>query len=51
MPTNAQSFSVNTYFYSAEYPEWVCGAFNDFFLVLLDNFQWSLSTSTPGTSD
>jgi hypothetical protein len=36
-PTNAQSFSVNTYFYSAEYPEWVCGAFNDFFLVLLDS--------------
>lgn len=37
VPTNAQSFSVNTYFYSAEYPEWVCGAYNDFFLVLLDS--------------
>lgn len=41
-PTNANSFSVSTFFYSSEYPEWVCSAFNDFFLTLLD------STFLPG---
>ena len=42
VPTNARSFSVGTYFFSSEYPEWVCSAFNDFFLALLD------STFVPG---
>ena len=41
-PTNASSFSVSTFFFSSEYPEWVCSAFNDFFLTLLD------STFLPG---
>ena len=41
-PTNAKSFNVSTNFYSTEYPEWVCSAFNDFFLALLD------STFVPG---
>jgi hypothetical protein len=37
VPTNANSFSFNSYFLSSEYPEWVCSAFNDFFVVLLDS--------------
>lgn len=35
VPTNAQSFSVMMYFFSAEYPEYVCTAFNDFFVTLV----------------
>ncbi len=45
VPTNAKSFSVKSYFYSSEYPEWVCSAFNDFFLTLLD------STFVPGPGE
>jgi hypothetical protein len=37
VPTNAKSFSFNTFFFSSEYPEWVCSPFNDFFLALLDS--------------
>ncbi len=37
VPTNARSFEVSTNFYSSEYPEWVCSAFNDFFVALLDS--------------
>lgn len=37
VPTNAKSFNVSTFFYSSEYPEWVCSAFNDFFVALLDS--------------
>ena len=37
VPTNAQSFSVDMYFFSAEYPEYVCTKFNDFFVTLLDS--------------
>ncbi|MEZ4365322.1 MAG: choice-of-anchor L domain-containing protein [Kofleriaceae bacterium] len=36
-PSNARSFSLSTNFFSAEYPEWVCSPYNDFFLVLLDS--------------
>ncbi|MEM6296246.1 MAG: choice-of-anchor L domain-containing protein [Myxococcota bacterium] len=36
-PTNANSFSVQMYFFSAEYPEYVCTAFNDFFITLVDS--------------
>ena len=36
-PTNARSFSVMTFFMSAEYPEWVCSEFNDFFVALIDS--------------
>jgi hypothetical protein len=35
VPTNAKSFSYRLKFYSAEYPEYVCGEFNDFFVTLL----------------
>ena len=37
VPTNAHSFSLKTNFYSAEYPEYVCSPFNDFFVILLDS--------------
>jgi putative metal-binding protein len=45
VPTNARSFSVSSFFYSAEYPEWVCSAFNDVFVTLLD------STFVPGNGE
>ena len=37
VPTNARSFSFTSNFFSAEYPEWVCTEYNDFFVVLLDS--------------
>ena len=37
VPTNALSFSTKVYFFSSEYPEWVCSAFNDFFVALVDS--------------
>jgi hypothetical protein len=44
VPTNARSFRVKTQFFSAEYPEWVCSEFNDFFVALVD----STSAENPG---
>ncbi|MEM6994385.1 MAG: choice-of-anchor L domain-containing protein [Myxococcota bacterium] len=35
VPTNANSFTVRMFFFSAEYPEYVCTAFNDFFVTLV----------------
>src|SRR6185436_3474843 len=35
-PTNSKAFSFNSYFFSAEYPEFVCTTFNDQFVVLVD---------------
>ena len=37
VPTNAHSFKLSTNFFSAEFPEWTCTAYNDFFVVLLDS--------------
>lgn len=37
VPTNAHSFKLSTNFFSAEFPEYTCSAFNDFFVVLLDS--------------
>src|SRR5690606_38801832 len=37
VPTNANSFSTKMYFFSAEYPEYVCTAFNDLFVALVDS--------------
>ncbi len=37
VPTNASSFSLDTNFFSSEFPEWTCSAFNDFFVMLLDS--------------
>jgi hypothetical protein len=31
-----RAFSFNSYFFSAEYPEYVCSAFNDQFVALVD---------------
>jgi hypothetical protein len=36
-PTNANSFSFNFQFFSAEYPEFVCTQFNDEFLVMMES--------------
>ncbi len=46
VPSNARSFSMSTNFFSAEYPEWTCSPYNDFFVVLLDS-QWSGSPANP----
>jgi len=43
VPSNAHSFSLKSNFYSAEFPEWTCSAYNDFFVVLLD----SMYTGNP----
>lgn len=44
VPMNARAFSVDIYFFSREFPEYVCD-YNDFFLVLLD------SSYTSGNPD
>jgi hypothetical protein len=51
VPTNVQSFNVSTFFYSSEYPEWVCSAFNDFFLTLLDSTFVPGMGQTPNPAD
>ena len=35
-PTNAKAFSFNSFFLSAEYPEFVCTNFNDQYVALVD---------------
>ncbi|MBK8996274.1 MAG: choice-of-anchor L domain-containing protein [Myxococcales bacterium] len=35
-PTNARAFSFNSYFLSAEYPEFVCTSYNDQVIALVD---------------
>jgi hypothetical protein len=45
-PTNARSFSFSVNFMSAEYPEWTCSPYNDFFVVLLDS-TYTGSPSNP----
>jgi hypothetical protein len=45
VPTNAQSFSYQFKFYSAEYPEYLCQAFNDFFVTL---FKSTWVPTMPG---
>ncbi|WAS96637.1 choice-of-anchor L domain-containing protein [Nannocystis punicea] len=37
VPTNAKSFNVQMYFYSAEWPEYVCTQFNDLFVSLVNS--------------
>ncbi len=48
VPTNAQSFSLDTNFFSDEFPEWTCSPFNDFFVVLLDSMY---SGMNPNPTD
>ncbi len=44
VPTNAKSFSFNSFFFSAEFPEYVCSPFNDFVVALVDS---PVSTNPP----
>lgn len=37
VPTNAQSFSSDLNFFSAEFPEWVCSLYTDMFVALIDS--------------
>lgn len=46
VPTNAKSFKLDTNFFSSEFPEYTCSAFNDFFVVLLDS-TWAGSPANP----
>jgi hypothetical protein len=46
VPTNASSFNISSYFLSAEYPEYVCSTFNDFFIMLLDS-GWNGMPANP----
>jgi hypothetical protein len=39
VPTNARSFTTRMFFFTAEYPEWVCSQYNDFFVTLLDSSE------------
>ena len=50
VPTNASSFSLDTNFFSSEFPEYTCTAFNDFFVVLLDS-SYSGSPANPVDKD
>ena len=46
VPSNAKSFSFSSNFFSAEYPEYVCSPYNDFFVVLLDS-TWNGTPANP----
>jgi hypothetical protein len=46
VPTNALGFSYRLKFYSAEYPEYVCGKYNDFFVALLKT-SWKPDPMDP----
>ncbi len=37
VPTNARSFKTRMFFFTAEYPEWVCSEYNDFVVALIDS--------------
>lgn len=40
-PSNALGISFRSRFFTAEYPEWICTQFNDFFLVLLSSINYN----------
>lgn len=42
-PSNVQSFSYNFNFFTSEYPEWICTAYNDAFVAY---YYGSLNTAT-----
>ncbi len=46
VPTNASSFTLQTNFFSSEFPEWTCSPYNDFFVVLLDS-TWNGMPANP----
>ncbi len=37
VPLNAKSLSYQVNFFSSEYPEWVCGGYNDRFIAILES--------------
>ena len=46
VPTNAKSFSFTSNFFSAEFPEYVCSPYNDFYVALLDS-TWAGTPANP----
>ena len=48
VPTNAHSFSIDSSFFSSEFPEWTCSRYNDFFVILLDS---AFAGSPPNPHD
>jgi cysteine-rich repeat protein len=46
VPTNALSFSYKFKFYTAEYPEWTCTTYNDFYLALLTSGDPTIPADT-----
>lgn len=47
VPMNAKSFTLQANFFSAEFPEWVCSEFDDYFVVLLDSTYTNATTPNP----
>ncbi|MBP6629449.1 MAG: choice-of-anchor L domain-containing protein [Kofleriaceae bacterium] len=48
VPSNARSFSLSSSFLSAEYPEYTCTQYNDFFVILLDS---TYAATPPNPTD
>jgi hypothetical protein len=48
VPMDAQSFSVSTKFFAADFPEYVCSSYNDVFVALLDS---SFAGTPPNPAD
>jgi hypothetical protein len=46
VPDNVNSFTLDTNFFSSEFPEYVCTKYNDFFVILLDS-TYSGSNANP----
>jgi hypothetical protein len=51
VPENARSFSISLNFFSAEFPEYTCTQFNDFFVILLDSMYNSTGGPQPNPAD
>lgn len=51
VPTNARSFSYELKFYSAEYPEYLCQEYNDFFVALLKSSWVPVPPQQPLPAD
>lgn len=43
VPTNARALALDTFFLTSEFPEWVCSAYSDYAVVLLE----SAATTNP----
>jgi len=51
VPSNAKCFSVDAFFYSKEFKEFVCSQFNDFYLTLLDTSFTSTNDAWANPAD